>query len=96
MQINGKLNNAWFSWHRKLTLHAFLLSRLASADVVLTTYNIISREVGLTEDQKKDKRAGDMPATDSVTVSFHLFSPFVLCDGNIWQMLRVPSVETSL
>ena len=40
--------------------------RLARADVVLTTYNIVSKEVGITEDMKTNKRAHEMPATDAV------------------------------
>ena len=41
--------------------------RLAGADVVLTTYNIVSREVPI-PDQLKDKHAVDMPATDATLV----------------------------
>ena len=40
--------------------------RLADYDVILTTYNIISKEVGITEDMKKSKSAKEMPATDKV------------------------------
>ena len=43
--------------------------RLARADVVLTTYNIVSKEVGITEDMKQNKRAHEMPATDAVRLS---------------------------
>ena len=38
--------------------------RLSKADIVLTTYNIVSREVGVPEGLKKDKHAHDMPAMD--------------------------------
>ena len=37
--------------------------RLARADVVLTTYNIVSKEVGVTEDMRS-KQAQEMPVTD--------------------------------
>ena len=43
--------------------------RLAKADIVLTTYNIVSKEVGITEDMKENKRAHEMPATDAVRLS---------------------------
>ena len=41
--------------------------RLAEADVVLTTYNIVSREVQV-PDVLKDKHLVDMPATDTALV----------------------------
>jgi len=41
--------------------------RLAEADVVLTTYNIVSREVQV-PDELKDKHSVDMPATDTALV----------------------------
>ena len=41
--------------------------RLAEADIVLTTYNIVSREVHI-PDSLKDKHAVDMPATDATPV----------------------------
>jgi len=41
--------------------------RLAKADIVLTTYNIVSREVQI-PDALKDKHAVDMPATDAAMV----------------------------
>ena len=37
--------------------------RLARADVVLTTYNIVSKEVGVTEDMRS-KQAQEMRVTD--------------------------------
>lgn len=37
---------------------------LASADVIITTYNIISREVGVPEEMKKNKHAQEMPVSD--------------------------------
>ncbi len=36
--------------------------------MVLTTYTIIGREVGVDEDAKKDKQKQEMPATDQVSI----------------------------
>ena len=49
-----------------VTHPAVVCVRLAKADVVLTTYNIVSKEVGVTEHMKNDKHAHEKPATDSV------------------------------
>jgi len=43
---------------------------LASADVVITTYNIISREVGVPEEMKKDKNSQNMPVLDKISAVF--------------------------
>ena len=46
-------------------IHISFVPRLAEADVVLTTYTIIGREVGVPEEMKKDKTAQEMPVTDA-------------------------------
>lgn len=48
----------------------FCLLSLASADVIVTTYNIISKEVGVPEEMKKNKHAQEMPVSDRISVHF--------------------------
>ena len=47
-------------------LHNRTYCRLSDNDVVLTTYNIVNREIPITEQERKDKHLHEMPATDQV------------------------------
>jgi hypothetical protein len=39
-------------------------SRIARADIVLTTYDIVRKEAGLSDEERKNKALYEMPATD--------------------------------
>ena len=45
-----------------------IFPRVAEYDIVLTTYALIGREVGVPESMKKDKLAQDRPAEDVVSM----------------------------
>ena len=102
--LRSSLTNVILSWllsrsYLNVTLttvhHVYIVCgwRLAEADMVLTTYSIVSREVRI-PDQRTDKHAVDMPATDADLVCFHHIHN-CLTALRAWQSSRTTSLQVN-